>query len=50
MYYVYLLMSEKDPSKSYIGYTKDIAERIKTHNFRQAEQQYIRRFSEPSAA
>ncbi len=37
MYNVYLLISEKDPSKSYIGYTKDIEERVRTHNFGQSE-------------
>ena len=32
MYYVYLLRSIKNPSETYIGYTGDLEERIKTHN------------------
>lgn len=32
MYYVYLLRSINDTSKTYIGYTTDIEQRIKTHN------------------
>ena len=32
MYYVYLLRSIKNPSETYIGYTADLEERIKTHN------------------
>ena len=32
MYYVYLLRSLKDSSKTYIGYTTDIEQRLETHN------------------
>ena len=32
MYYVYLLRSLKDPSKTYIGYTIDLEARLKRHN------------------
>lgn len=32
MYYVYILFSEKD-GKLYTGYTPDLKERIKKHNF-----------------
>ena len=32
MYYVYLLRSIKDPSKTYIGYTTDLKQRLETHN------------------
>ncbi len=32
MFYVYLLRSEKDPSRSYIGYTADLKSRLKAHN------------------
>lgn len=32
MYYVYLLRSLKDSSKTYIGYTTDIEQRLITHN------------------
>ena len=32
MYYVYLLRSEKDPSKTYVGYTTNIEERLERHN------------------
>ncbi|MBU0580949.1 MAG: GIY-YIG nuclease family protein [Candidatus Margulisbacteria bacterium] len=31
MYYVYVLLSEKD-NKFYIGYTKNLEKRIQTHN------------------
>lgn len=31
MYYVYVLRSDRD-SNSYVGYTKDLKERIKLHN------------------
>jgi len=31
MYYVYVLRSDKD-SKFYVGYTKDLRARIKSHN------------------
>lgn len=33
MYYVYLLKSQKNPKKTYIGYTANLKERIETHNF-----------------
>lgn len=32
MYYVYLIRSLKDPSKSYIGYTTNVEQRLNTHN------------------
>ena len=32
MYYVYLLKSLKDSSKTYIGYTIDLAQRLEMHN------------------
>ena len=32
MYYVYLLISEFYPDQIYIGYTKDVSQRLKTHN------------------
>ena len=39
MYYVYLLRSLKDPSKTYIGYTTNLEERMERHN---AGRAYIR--------
>ena len=32
MYYVYLIQSIKYPEKKYIGYTRNLKERLKTHN------------------
>ena len=32
MYTVYLLHSEKFPDKRYIGFTKDLPKRLKSHN------------------
>jgi putative endonuclease len=32
MHYVYLLRSLKDPSKTYIGYTTNLKQRLETHN------------------
>lgn len=32
MYYVYLLRSLKNSSKTYIGYTTNIEQRLETHN------------------
>jgi predicted GIY-YIG superfamily endonuclease len=32
MYYVYLIRSLKDASKTYIGYTAGLKQRLKTHN------------------
>lgn len=32
MYYVYLLKSLKNPTKTYIGYTTNLEQRIETHN------------------
>ena len=32
MYYVYLIRSTKDPSKTYIGYTIDLDQRMEKHN------------------
>ena len=32
MYYVYLLRSLKDPTKTYIGFTNNVEERLERHN------------------
>lgn len=32
MYYVYLLRSQKDSSKTYIGFTTNIEQRLETHD------------------
>lgn len=32
MYYVYLLRSIKNPSKTYIGFTNNLEQRLETHN------------------
>ncbi len=32
MYYVYFIKSLKDPSKTYIGHTKNVRQRLKKHN------------------
>lgn len=32
MYYVYLIRSIKDPSKTYIGQTNNLAQRLEKHN------------------
>jgi predicted GIY-YIG superfamily endonuclease len=32
MHYVYLLRSLKDPTKTYVGYTTNLEERIQKHN------------------
>ena len=32
MYYVYLIRSLKDSSKTYIGYTTNLKQRLETHN------------------
>ena len=32
MYYVYLLKSLKDTTKTYIGYTTNLKQRLETHN------------------
>ena len=32
MYYVYLIKSLKDPSKTYIGYTVNLEQRLEKHN------------------
>jgi len=32
MFYVYMLRSQKDPTKTYVGFTTDLCERLKTHN------------------
>ncbi len=32
MYYVYLIRSLKDSAQTYIGYTKDLKQRLETHN------------------
>lgn len=32
MYYVYLLRSIKNPNETYIGFTNNLAQRIKKHN------------------
>jgi len=33
MFYVYILRSLKFPDQTYVGYTLDVQERLKTHNF-----------------
>lgn len=32
MYYVYILKSQNDPDKNYIGQTDDVAQRLYVHN------------------
>lgn len=32
MYYVYFIRSLKDSSKTYVGYTTDLKQRMETHN------------------
>ena len=32
MYYVYFLRSLKDPTKTYVGYTTNLQQRLETHN------------------
>ena len=32
MFYVYLIQSEADPGRRYVGFTTDLKKRIKTHN------------------
>jgi predicted GIY-YIG superfamily endonuclease len=32
MFYVYLLRSEIDPRRTYIGFTEDLRQRLKDHN------------------
>ncbi len=32
MYYVYLLRSINNPSKTYVGYTTNLKQRLETHN------------------
>ena len=32
MYYVYLIKSVKDPSKTYVGYTTELKQRLQKHN------------------
>jgi len=32
MYYVYLIQSSANPSKTYIGYTTNLKQRLETHN------------------
>ena len=32
MFYVYILRSVKDPRKTYVGFTNNIANRLDTHN------------------
>jgi putative endonuclease len=32
MHYVYLLESESDPARRYVGLTKDLKQRLRTHN------------------
>jgi predicted GIY-YIG superfamily endonuclease len=31
-YYVYILQSDSNPDRHYIGFTKDLASRLKSHN------------------
>ena len=32
MFYVYLIQSEANPERRYVGFTTDLKQRIKTHN------------------
>ncbi|MCK4650597.1 GIY-YIG nuclease family protein [Candidatus Babeliales bacterium] len=32
MYYIYLIKSQKNPKKIYVGYTTNLKERLKKHN------------------
>jgi putative endonuclease len=32
MFYVYLIQSEANPERRYVGFTTDLRQRIKTHN------------------
>ena len=43
VYYVYILLSEKNPKKTYIGLTEDIDRRISEHN--RAKSGYAKQFS-----
>ncbi len=43
MFYVYILKSLKDRSRSYIGFTTDIEQRLKVHNLE--ENIYSKRYS-----
>lgn len=40
MYYVYLLRSLKNLSKTYIGYSTDLEQRVQAHNAGQSEYTY----------
>ena len=42
-YFVYILKSLKDPSKTYIGFTKDIERRLAEHN--NETQTYTKRYA-----
>ncbi|MFH1836505.1 MAG: GIY-YIG nuclease family protein [Candidatus Omnitrophota bacterium] len=37
MFYVYFLISQNNPTKSYLGYTPNLEERIKSHNSGQSD-------------
>lgn len=39
MQYVYILQSQKDPERYYIGCTSDVTERLRRHNSGQADSQ-----------
>jgi putative endonuclease len=43
MHYVYILISKSDPSKIYIGITKDINQRLDEHNQKQSA--YSKRYA-----
>ncbi len=32
IYHVYLIQSQKYPEKTYVGFTRNLADRLKTHN------------------
>jgi len=36
MYYIYMLRSESNPEKTYIGFTKDLKTRLSAHNLGQS--------------
>ena len=43
MHYVYILVSLKDPTRSYIGRTEDLEARLKQHN--RGESSYSQRYA-----
>lgn len=43
MYFVYILESEKDPTKIYVGFTNDLNKRLEEHNASQST--YSKRYA-----